>query len=158
MNSLLISDKDLVCKNVSKRSSKALMYYLVDRFNYSLSGRNHIPLNTRDTGRLFWQTFHNGKYRDFAEVGYQNYSVTTRTIQKYKKQDALLQFWDYLSLVGAKDIGGISDVGKHSDFYPAKRFHSLLVVKNNGLYWGSIDRLKNTTVWRYNKDFVETKK
>ena len=84
--------------------------------------------------------------------------MTKKTKRKYENQDAVLQFWEYLSLVGAKSIGGVTDQYEKCKYYPAKRFHKLLVIKSHSNYleWGSIDRLKNSYVWRYDKDFVET--
>lgn len=136
-------------ENLTEESGYVTVDGLVRQFYYD----NNIPskkryLDIKHPGIRVWTRGDGTRYREPGRIGEYDSNGNGKLVQK---------FWDWLiQQPSVKPIGKISGEFGSSNFDDAYAYRGLYFARNRYgiITWGSTSRLRNSTIWRQQKESV----
>jgi hypothetical protein len=135
-------------KIVTEAKGNAIVRVLTDDFNKEISGEIYFPLDYKSPGTRVWTRGDGRKYRDPGSI-FINKDMNPADKVKWNGEKPLEKFWDFLKARGATEIKEVSGEFGSDPFAPALKLNRLIFVNEGyAIRWGSISRLRNSSVWR----------
>jgi hypothetical protein len=134
--------------SLNEEAGNIVVRKLIADFNEQMSGSPYYPLDYKDVGMRSWTRGDGSRYKDPGYI-YIDKEMEPQDIKKYSAQQPIEKFWNFLSTKGSKKIGDVSGEFGSDPHSPAVVLGKLIFVFNGrNIAWGSVSRLRNSSVWR----------
>jgi hypothetical protein len=147
-------DKCVSEGSLNEEAGNVIISNLIAEFNEQISGNRYHPLDYKNVGMRSWTRGDGSRHKDPGYIFIDRY-MEPKDRAKWNKANPIEKFWQFLSTKGARKIGDVSGQFGSDPYSPAVVLNKLIFVYDgSSIAWGSVSRLKNSSVWRQKQQGV----